>query len=343
MATADKVKSKVERSMVVSAGNAESMREYMDRKYAESPIKLRTLAWGHYKRGLRYKNFRDVFSRPEGAQGLKTTMAALSEALSKNREIAQKGAGGDVLEAITSYPFVVLEPDFQTPRNYYDAFIEEGAINLPFPMVTVLCAQNLNAVGDGFDTITPIFLAQESGGGVNIHLALGVSSDTIFKRPHIATINLTVTEHPETHVLSITPSAPVAQAGWMDYSLYESLANSALVAIYMLTHHTGEVLMSRPSLEEVSTNKKRARKGKAPLVEFKLVSITGKETYKASTPHGTHASPKQHWRRGHWRNCKSGKRTWIEPMLVGDEKNGKIIKDYAIGNYRDSGSHAIMR
>jgi len=30
-------------------------------------------------------------------------------------------------------------------------------------------------------------------------------------------------------------------------------------------------------------------------------------------------------------------------MLVGDEKNGKIIKDYAIGNYRDSGSRAIIR
>jgi hypothetical protein len=327
---------------IISAGDDESMEKFMDRTYEENPVKLRALAWGHYKRGLRYKNFREVFSRPEGAQGLKATMADLSEALSKNREVSVQGAGGDVLEAITSYPFVVLEPDFIPPTGWADLFVEEGAINLPFPMITVLTAMNHNA-GEGFDTVAPVFLSQGDDGNINVHVALGESPSTIFKRPHIATINLSVREHPETHILRITPSAPVSQAGWMDYSLYSSLAQSALVAIYMLTHHTGEVLMSRPSTEDVAANKKRARKGKAPLVEFKLVSITGKETHKPSIPHGTHASPKQHWRRGHWRTYKSGKRSWVEPMLVGDEKNGKIIKDYAIGNYRDSGSHAIIR
>ena len=320
----------------------ETIREYMNRKYEQNPVKLRVLAWGHYKRGLRYKNFREVFSRPEGAQALKITMAQLSEALIRNREVGVKGAGGDVLEAITSYPFVVLEPDFTPSSRWGDAFLEEGAINLPFPMITVLTALNV-VEGEGFDTVAPIFLSQMVDKSVNAHIVLGVSPNTIFKRPHIATINLSVKEHPDTHVLSITPSTPVAQAGWMDHTLYNSLARSALIATYMLTHHTGEVLMSRPSVEDVEANKKRARKGKAPLVEFKLVSVTGKETHKPSIPHGTHASPKQHWRRGHWRTYKSGKRAWVEPMLVGDEKNGKIIKDYAIGNYRDSGSHAIIR
>ena len=328
---------------IVSAGDDESMRNFMNRKYAENPKKLRVLAWGHYKRGLRYKTFRDVFSRAEGAQGLKVTMAELSESLTKNREIAQQGAGGDVLEAITSYPFAVLEPDFIAPRNYSDSFIEEGSINLPFPMLTILMATNYDSTKEGFDTVSPIFLSQASDGSINIHAVLGEDSRAVFKRPHIATINMGVRLNPETQTLSIAPSAPIDQSGWMDYDLYESLASSALSAVYMLTHHTGEVLMARPSVEDVAVNKKRARRGKAPLIEFKLVSITGKETRKASEPHGTHASPKQHWRRGHWRNHKSGKRSWIEPMLVGDEKNGKIIKDYAIGNYRDSGSHAIMR
>lgn len=336
-------KSRVLPERIISAGSDESMRSFMDKKYAENPTKLRVLAWGHYKRGLRYKTFRDVFSRPEGAQGFKTTMADLSESLTKNREIAQRGAGGDVLEAITSYPFVVLEPDFMPPKNYSNLFIEEGSINLPFPMLTVLTATNYDNTQEGFDTVSPMFLSQAADGSINIHTVMGDDPRTIFKRPHIATINMAVRLHPETQALSITPSAPIAQSGWMDYDLYESLASSALIAIYMLTHHTGEVLMSRPSIDDVAANKKRARKGKAPLIEFKLVSITGKETRKASEPHGTHASPKQHWRRGHWRNHKSGKRSWIEPMLVGDEKNGKIIKDYAIGNYRDSGSHAIMR
>lgn len=39
-------------------------------------------------------------------------------------------------------------------------------------------------------------------------------------------------------------------------------------------------------------------------------------------PSGTHASPRMHWRRGHWRNQPVGegrkdrRRTWIEPILV---------------------------
>lgn len=336
-------KSSVLPSQIYDSGNDETMREFMDREYAKRKDKLRVMAWGHYKRGLRYKTFRDVFSRPEGAHGLKTTMAELSEALVRNREVAQKGAGGDVLEAITSYPFVVLEPDFYPPKNYFDLFLEEGAINLPFPMLTVLTALNYDPTQDGFDTVAPIFLSQATDGSLNIHAVMGTDSRTIFKRPHIASINMDVRMNPETQKVTISPATPVSQAGWMDYDLYQSLATSALVAIYMLTHHTGELLMSRPSIEDAAANKKRARKGKAPLVEFKLVSVTGKETHKISTPHGTHASPKQHWRRGHWRTYKSGKRAWVEPMLVGDEKNGKIIKDYAIGNYRDSGSHAIIR
>lgn len=335
-------KSRVVPDGIISAGDDESMERFMNRTYEENPVKLRAMAWGHYSRGLRYKNFKEVFSRPEGAQGLKMTMAQLSEALTRNKEVGVEGAGGDVLEAITSYPFVVLEPDFKPPTEWVDSFLEEGTINLPFPMITILTSMNM-VKGEGFDTVAPVFLSQTNDGSINIHIVLGESPSTIFKRPHIATIHLSVREHPKTHVLNITPSAPVSQAGWMDYSLYSSLTNSALVAVYMLTHHTGEVLMSRPSIEEVAANKKRARKGKAPLVEFKLVSITGKETHKPSIPHGTHASPKQHWRRGHWRTYKSGKRAWVEPMLVGDEKNGKIIKDYAIGNYRDSGSHAIIR
>ena len=92
--------------------------------------------------------------------------------------------------------------------------------------------------------------------------------------------------------------------------------------------------MSVPTPEEAATNRKRISKGKKPLVEFKMAVIEGKKTMLSSTPHGTHASPRLHWRRGHWRTMsKSGKKTWIAPMEVGDESNGRIIKTYAIGKY----------
>lgn len=305
--------------------------------------KLAILGWGHFQNKIWYKTFREAFSRKESPWGLKTTMAFLSEALSKNLEVGVAGAGGDVLESITSYPFVVVEPTFRTQENFTDLFIEEGAINLPFPRLTVLTATNFSLDKKAFNCISPVFLSQADNGSINVHIVMGITSELIFKQPHIASINISVTLNPNTQKLAITPALPESQIGWIDYELYTSLCDIALTAIYMLTYHTGEILLHKPSVSDVAVNRKRARKGKAPLIEFKLVSITGKETKREIEPHGTHAPPKQHWRRGHWRNCKSGKRAWIPPMLVGDEKNGKIIKDYAIGNYRDSGSRAIIR
>jgi hypothetical protein len=95
--------------------------------------------------------------------------------------------------------------------------------------------------------------------------------------------------------------------------------------------------ISTPTPDEVAVNRKRISKGKKPLVEFRLITVdTKKKDDEVTMPHGTHASPRQHWRRGHWRTApKSGKKVWIDPMLVGDETNGKIIKDYAVGYYEE--------
>lgn len=329
--------------LTVKDFNKDSLANLLELRRSNEDKKLAILAWGHFQRNLWYKTFREAFSRKEWSWGLKTTMAQLSEALSKNLEVSIKGAGGDVLEAITSYPFVVMEPTFKAKENYVDLFIEEGAINLPFPMLTVLTAINYNTDKNQFNCVAPMFLAQGENGSINAHVVMGTDNQIIFKQPYIASINLSIVLNPVTQKLTIAPAMPESQIGWLDYNLYISLCDVALTAVYMLTHHTGEILIHKPDLNDIPINKKRARKGKAPLIEFKLVSITGKETKREIEPHGTHAPPKQHWRRGHWRNCKSGKRAWIPPMLVGDEKNGKIIKDYAIGDYPNSGSRAIIR
>ena len=85
------------------------------------------------------------------------------------------------------------------------------------------------------------------------------------------------------------------------------------------------------------------RSGKKPLVEFRMIVIDGKASALPTAPQGTHASPRLHWRRGHWRTMKkSGKKVWIDPMLVGDEENGKIIKDYAVGKYDETTKKSIQ-
>ncbi len=80
------------------------------------------------------------------------------------------------------------------------------------------------------------------------------------------------------------------------------------------------------------TNKRRAAKGKAPLIyDWHTVVI---EPVKPSGEclGGTHASPRQHERRGHWRTCANGKRVWVRHCTVGDASRGTIFKDYKISN-----------
>lgn len=36
---------------------------------------------------------------------------------------------------------------------------------------------------------------------------------------------------------------------------------------------------------------------------------------------GTHASPREHWRKGHYRTMKSGLKVWINAMLIGKKKD----------------------
>jgi len=45
---------------------------------------------------------------------------------------------------------------------------------------------------------------------------------------------------------------------------------------------------------------------------------------------GTHASPRQHDRRGHMRTYKSGKQVWIKQMRVGKAKDGMVFHDYKV-------------
>lgn len=45
---------------------------------------------------------------------------------------------------------------------------------------------------------------------------------------------------------------------------------------------------------------------------------------------GTHASPREHTRRGHWRRYKSGKTIWIEDNVINAGTTGKVEKVYEI-------------
>lgn len=78
-------------------------------------------------------------------------------------------------------------------------------------------------------------------------------------------------------------------------------------------------------------NSKRAAKGKGPvLFDWHTVEVAP-ATQKMPHQGGTHASPRLHDRRGHWRTMKkSGKRVWVRDCKVGDASKGVVFKDYEV-------------
>lgn len=73
----------------------------------------------------------------------------------------------------------------------------------------------------------------------------------------------------------------------------------------------------------------RRAAGRKPAFEWRTVVI---ESVRPNVEHkgGTHASPRQHDRRGHWSHSKLGKKFWVPPCKVGKASNGTVFHDYVV-------------
>jgi hypothetical protein len=106
----------------------------------------------------------------------------------------------------------------------------------------------------------------------------------------------------------------------------------ATVGAWLLSLSPGAVAYA-PKARKSLINSKRAAKGKSPaLFDWHTVEVSP-PTLKSDHQGGTHASPRLHDRRGHWRTIKkTGKRVWVRNCKVGDASKGVVFKDYKIGN-----------
>lgn len=254
----------------------------------------------------------------------------------------------NIKSSILEYPKVIVENHYLHDVGYMGeelGRLEE--LKLPFPKIVVMSGARVDIVDDNnyvgqsdvnnqsqVNMLFAFYMSQVEG-GVVIDAILGskqTSKDHIFLTQMFMGIKDGDVKFIYDGEQPIAP--PIDHMS--DYM------RSAVVALYMMTLNGGDFYMSVPTPEDARVNAKRIRKGKKPLVEFRLITVTGKKSEIASMPHGNHASPRQHWRRGHWRFMKkSGKKVWVAPMLVGDEKNGKIIKDYAVGKYDETTKKSI--
>lgn len=96
---------------------------------------------------------------------------------------------------------------------------------------------------------------------------------------------------------------------------------------------TKRLLVRELYKKEASLSAHEICKRKVPPWEYHEVELSSLPGYIYIPKGGTHASPRWHMRRGHWRNYKSGKRVWVEQMEVGDKSKGVIVKDYVVTNH----------
>lgn len=82
-------------------------------------------------------------------------------------------------------------------------------------------------------------------------------------------------------------------------------------------------------------NAKRKAKGK-PALTFDWHTVTIEPPKAKNDPQGgTHASPRRHQARGHWRTYKSGKKIWVRECWKGDASKGTVFKDYKLKESND--------
>jgi hypothetical protein len=315
-------------------------------KMTQNPDNLKVISFGRIAANINYQSIRKGLEDTRLKDGFRFIMKQVCKVVEEKQWVGLEGAGEEVANAILKYPKVALERNFETPPNFENVFIEEGKIKLPFPKIVVLTGQyeteeRVYGYMDEYGSLVnrlAFYVVTQQEDAIAIHTLLAEDTE---KPLHIATTGVEVFLDGETQVLSVASQTHITQTKWIPKSA--NIIYDVLRAIYMMTYHTGEVYISVPTPREAEVNEKKMRKGKKPLVEFRLISVTAQKRALPSIPQGTHASPRQHWRRGHWRTYKSGIRAWVEPMLVGDEKNGKIVKDYVIGHYDEDKRNGTMR
>lgn len=81
---------------------------------------------------------------------------------------------------------------------------------------------------------------------------------------------------------------------------------------------------------DAKLNAARARKGKLPLVSYKVLTLDSTPKRIAdSRGGGTHASPRTHLRRGHIRRLAAGN-VWVNSTVVNGKSTGLVLKDYEV-------------
>lgn len=85
----------------------------------------------------------------------------------------------------------------------------------------------------------------------------------------------------------------------------------------------------RAEVARTFTARRQMARGKTPAYAWRTVEVTARVRADRGSAGGSHASPRAHERRGHWRTLPAG-RVWVRPCRVGDPASGSVFHDYRV-------------
>lgn len=104
----------------------------------------------------------------------------------------------------------------------------------------------------------------------------------------------------------------------------------SVIASFYAILATSSVHTYKPVVKKGFISQKRIAKGKPPLYDWTTVVLDPIKPIKSEYKGGTHASPRHHERRGHFRRTPSGKQVWVRNHKVGNPANGTVFHDYMV-------------
>jgi hypothetical protein len=211
--------------------------------------------------------------------------------------------------------------------NFSDQLSEHGLLRLPFPEVVF----QVGPIYDEGEEYYWVLSAWEVEGGICARLYHWMSygqnsprATTFFK------YGSTFESH-KRHGVITQDQYPILGCHFDldDSEVCSSLTMMVLYGCLGVLNSSG--VKQRSYAEPKFTNKRRAKKGKAPKFGFNWIEIDKSQIKMPGMSGPTGASPRLHWRRGHVRRLKSGKLTVVKPCLVGSLSSGFVDSSYSMG------------
>ena len=122
----------------------------------------------------------------------------------------------------------------------------------------------------------------------------------------------------------ITPKPRLTQK---EAAIYKEVATSIVWRALTILAHAGDVKERKvnPALR-----RKYARAGVRGWTWHQITIDFERARASHAALGGTHASPRWHIRRGHWRRLADGRRIFIRECQIGDPATGGVVKDYIV-------------